>query len=152
MGDAPENLRQAVAALDAVAGCEVTRKSSMVRTRPWGDADQPDFVNAVVCLRTNLGAEALLDQLLDIETRLGRVRDDRRWGPRLIDLDLLLFDDCSLRSPRLEVPHPRLHERAFVLVSLQELDPALEIPGHGSVAECLNRVGMDGVEPMDVSW
>ena len=103
----------------------VTAVSAVYRTPPWGVPDQPDFLNAAVRAETPLAPLDLLDALLEIEARQGRLRDEssRRWGPRTLDLDLLLYDDLILDSPRLTLPHPRLHERLFVLVPLCNLMP-----------------------------
>jgi 2-amino-4-hydroxy-6-hydroxymethyldihydropteridine diphosphokinase len=112
--------------------------SSLRETDPVGYADQPRFLNGAVELRTSLSARELLQRLLAIERRLGRVRGEGpRFGPRTIDLDLLLYGDQTIVEPSLSVPHPRLHERRFALEPLAELDPGLEIPGHGSVQALL---------------
>ena len=140
LGDAAERIEAALAALDQSPSCRLLRRSGLYRSAPWGDPDQPEFVNAVAEIETELDAAALMDRLQQIEARLGRVRGERRWGPRHIDLDLLCYGDLERRTPGLELPHPRMHERAFVLVPLQELDPGFDIPGIGSVAECLARM------------
>jgi 2-amino-4-hydroxy-6-hydroxymethyldihydropteridine diphosphokinase len=119
LGDCTANLQRAYDALRAVG--RIVRASSIYRTRPWGRVDQPDFENAVVLLQTDRDPHALLDALRAIERRLGRT-DGERWGPRAIDLDLLLFDDLKISQANLQLPHPRLAERAFVLVPLAELD------------------------------
>ena len=98
------------------------------------------FLNGAVALETTLSPWELLDVLLRIEQELGRVRDDRRWGPRTLDLDLLVFGDETVDEPGLRVPHPRLHERRFALEPLAELDPELEIPGLGTVSEALSKL------------
>jgi 2-amino-4-hydroxy-6-hydroxymethyldihydropteridine diphosphokinase len=110
------------------------RLSSLRETEPWGYADQPMFINAVAELDTALSPRGLLDRLLEVERELGRVREGPRYGPRTIDLDLLLYGDAIVDEPGLTVPHPRLPERAFVLEPLFELDPGLFVPGRGSVA------------------
>jgi len=106
------------------------RVSTIVETEPWGVVDQPRFLNAVAEMETDLEPPALLDRLLDIEAELGRVRR-RKWGPRTMDLDLLLYGDRRIVSPVLTVPHPRLHRRLFVLEGLAELSPDLLVPGLG---------------------
>ncbi len=131
LGDREQTLRHAAAAIGAV------RLSTIRETEPWGLADQPRFLNAVAELETELTARALLESLLDIERRLGRERTGPRWGPRTIDLDLLLYGEERLDEASLTVPHPRLHERLFVLEPLAELDPSLKIPGIGTVQEAL---------------
>jgi 2-amino-4-hydroxy-6-hydroxymethyldihydropteridine diphosphokinase len=122
-------------------------RSRLYRTRPWGMAEQPDFVNAAAMLETALPPRALLDALLAIEVRAGRVRGVPN-GPRTLDLDLLLYGDRVLRDPDLVIPHPRLHERAFVLLPLADLAPNLEVPGQGRVADLLARVDAAGCVPL----
>ncbi len=136
-----------LAAFTALAGLpesRVLRTSSLYRTVPLGLRNQPDFINAAAALETALGAEALLDALLDIETRFGRHRRGRN-GPRTLDLDLLLHNDSQIDQPRLTVPHPRLHLRAFVLCPLAEIAPELTIPGRGSVAAWLPAVANQSI-------
>jgi len=113
------------------------RLSSLLETEPWGYADQPKFLNAAAEVETPLTPRQLLVHLLDVERRLGRERIGPRWGPRTIDLDLLLYGDESIEEPDLVVPHPRLTEREFALRPLAELVPALKIPGNGTVQEAL---------------
>lgn len=137
LGDREATLRRALELLDAREGVEVVRVSSFRETEAWGPVAQPDFVNAVAELETTLGARELLDALLAIERGLGRVREGPRFGPRTIDLDLLLHGDGIVVEPGLELPHPRLHERRFVLEPLAELDPGLDVPGRGPVAALL---------------
>ena len=131
LGDRAATLDAALASLDRLDACDVVAVSRYYFTPPWGDTDQPEFLNAVALLRTDLCAEDFLDELQGIESALGRERNGRRWGPRTIDLDLLLFGDERIETPRLTVPHPRIRERAFVLVPLVELSPELIIPGQG---------------------
>lgn len=134
--------RQLTEALDALAGLPgttVVRRSSFYRTAPVGFVDQPDFVNAVVWLRTELGPRELLAALLRIECDHGRVRAIRN-GPRTLDLDLLIHDDAVLHEDALTVPHPRMHERAFVMVPLAEIAPDVVVPGVGTVREIAARL------------
>jgi 2-amino-4-hydroxy-6-hydroxymethyldihydropteridine diphosphokinase len=119
LGEAAENVTTAIAALEELGA--VLSTSPLYRSQPWGVADQPPFVNAVVLLETPLDPRALLDELWKIERRLGRTPGER-WGPRAIDLDLLLYDDLKIDSPELHVPHKHLRDRAFVLVPLAQLD------------------------------
>jgi 2-amino-4-hydroxy-6-hydroxymethyldihydropteridine diphosphokinase len=112
----------------AIDRLQPRRVSTIVETEPWGVADQPRFLNAVAEIESELAPGALLDRLLDLERDLGRVRDER-WGPRTLDLDLLLYGDRQMKTPSLTLPHPRLHERLFVLEGLAELRPDLRIPG-----------------------
>jgi 2-amino-4-hydroxy-6-hydroxymethyldihydropteridine diphosphokinase len=138
LGDREATMRAALAALDAAPGVRVVAVSSFVETEPVGYLDQPRFLNAAAAVETDLDARGLLDALLAVERELGRTRDGPRYGPRTIDLDLLLFGDERLDEPGLTVPHPRLHERPFVLDPLAELDPELAVPGVGPL-ESLRR-------------
>lgn len=131
LGDREETIRAAVAALPGVVAVSTLRE-----TDPVGRTDQPRFLNGVAALETELSARELLDLLLAVERELGRERRER-WGPRTIDLDLLVFGDEQLDEPGLALPHPRLHERRFALEPLAELDPALLIPGRGRVKDLL---------------
>ena len=131
LGDREATIRRAAELIGA------RRLSPIVETEPWGYADQPRFLNAAAEVETSLGARAFLDLLLDVERRLGRERVGPRFGPRTIDLDLLLWGDERLAEPGLDVPHPRLHERLFVLEPLAALAPGKEIPGNGTVSEAL---------------
>lgn len=119
LGDARATVERAIAALASLG--TVVRRSSLYRTAPWGKLDQPDFVNAVVLLETALEPEALLGELQRLEREFGRVRGER-WGPRMLDLDILTYGDIHLATTELEIPHPRMLERAFVLVPLAEVD------------------------------
>lgn len=132
LGDREATIRRAVELL----GEDVVAVSELRETEPWGYADQPRFLNGAILLETELEPRALLDRLLAVERRLGRVRGPR-YGPRTIDLDLLLYGDRELDEPGLTVPHPRLHERAFALEPLLDLDPELELPGRGRVSDLL---------------
>ena len=124
----------------------VTAFSPVYRTPPWGEPDQPQFLNAVAAAETALGPIELLDGLLAIENDLRRVRN-RRWGPRTADLDLLAYDDLVLESERLTLPHPRLHERAFVLLPWRDIATGFRLPGLGrSVAELLAQLDATGIE------
>ena len=134
LGDRERTLLDAVEALRATEGVKVAALSALIETEPVGVVDQPRFVNGVVALDTTLPARALLELLLDVERRFGRSRDGvPAQGPRTLDLDLLLYGDAVIDEPGLQVPHPRLHERSFVLGPLAEIAPGLEIPGRGRV-------------------
>jgi 2-amino-4-hydroxy-6-hydroxymethyldihydropteridine diphosphokinase len=128
LGDREATVRRAAELLGA------RRLSKLFDTEPWGLVDQPRFVNAVAEVETPLDARRLLDELFDVERMLGRERIGPRWGPRTIDLDLLLFGGDVIDEPGLVVPHPYLHERLFVLEPLADLEPELEIPGRGRVS------------------
>ena len=131
LGDACRNVRDAAAALGRLPGTGLVRLSSLYRTAPVGYAGQPDFINAVAELRTMLGARELLRALLEIERARGRERSFAN-APRTLDLDLLLLGGERHADAELQLPHPRMHERAFVLVPLAEIAPNLHIPGHGT--------------------
>jgi 2-amino-4-hydroxy-6-hydroxymethyldihydropteridine diphosphokinase len=133
LGDRERTLRTAVDALAAEAQIEVVAVSALRETEPVGVGEQPRFLNGVVALETTLVARELLDRLLALEQRFGRVRVPGEHGPRTLDLDLLLHGDEEIEEPGLTVPHPRLHERSFVLEPLAELAPGLVVPGRGSV-------------------
>ncbi len=145
LDDPRAQLDRALAALAATPGIMLREVSSYYRTAPWGEAEQPDFLNAVAALDTTLAPEALLDELRRIEAAAGR-RRERRWGPRTLDLDLLLHGEAVRDTAQLQLPHPRMHERAFVLAPLAELAPALSLGEHGSVGEALARIGSEGVQ------
>jgi 2-amino-4-hydroxy-6-hydroxymethyldihydropteridine diphosphokinase len=134
--------------LAQLPGTHLLKHSSFYRTAPVGKADQPDFVNAVALLETTLAPDDLLGHLLAIEARHGRVRAERN-GPRTLDLDLLLFGERIVRAPGLEVPHPRMHERAFVLLPVAEVSPEAVIPGRGRVADLLASVADQRVTRID---
>jgi len=131
LGDREASIRRAAELIGA------TRLSTIRETDPWGYEDQPRFLNAVVELETALPPRELLDRLLEVERELGRTRDGPRFGPRTIDLDLLVYGDLQLDEPGLTVPHPRLQERLFVLEPLAELAPSLDVPGKGLVSALL---------------
>ena len=140
LGDREATIRRAVELLAERVGIEVLAVSALRETDPVGLEDQPRFLNGAAVLETTLGPRALLETLLEVERVLGRTRDGPRFGPRAIDLDLLLYDDETVDEPGLTVPHPRLHERRFALEPLAELDPALAIPGRGRVLDLLARL------------
>ena len=135
LGDRAAMLRAAVEQLRAEPAVEVVAVSSIRETDPVGIVEQPRFLNAAVALETDLSARELLDRLLGIERRLGRTREGPRFGPRTIDLDLLVYGEAVIVEPGLEVPHPRLHERLFALEPLADLDPDLVVPGRGRLAD-----------------
>lgn len=138
LGTPRETIAAALALLDQEGDVELLAVSTLRETDPVGYEEQPRFLNGVVQLGTELSPQELLARLLAIETRLGRVRGEGpRFGPRTIDLDLLLYGEETVDEPGLTLPHPRLHERRFVLEPLAELDPALEVPGRGPVQALL---------------
>jgi len=141
LGDRENTLRAAIDALGAEPGIGVVAVSELRDTEPVGVGPQPPFLNGVVELETTLAPRVLLDRLLAVEQRFGRVRDALRpHGPRTLDLDLLLYGDERIDEPGLRVPHPRLHERRFVLEPLAELAPGLVVPDAGSVEVLLAAV------------
>ena len=140
LGEREPTIRRALELLAGTAGVDVTRVSTLRETEPWGPVAQPRFLNGVAELETSLDPQTLVGVLLDVERWLGRVRDGERWGPRSIDLDLLLHGDTELDVPGLTLPHPRLYERRFVLEPLAELAPDALVPGRGRVADLLRSV------------
>jgi 2-amino-4-hydroxy-6-hydroxymethyldihydropteridine diphosphokinase len=149
LGDAAATLRQAFQELDALPHTRLLRASRLYRSRAWGRTDQPDFINAVAMLETTLGARELLDAMLGIEHGAGRERHaDERWGPRTLDLDLLLYGDAVIDEPGLHVPHPHLHERAFALLPLVEIAPDAMIPGIGAARAALAAMAPSGIEAL----
>lgn len=149
LGDARARILEAFSALARIPQTRLLRRSRLYRTRPWGIAGQPDFVNAAAELDTRLAPRELLDALLAIERAHGRVRDADRWGPRTLDLDLLACGDLRVDEPGLALPHPRIGERAFVLLPLAELAPQLRLGDAGSVRELLARVDSAGCALLD---
>ena len=149
IGDVAAALRGALAAFDGLPGTRLLGASRLYRTPAWGVEDQPDFINAAALLETTLPARDLLDALLAIERAHGRERaaDGSRWGPRTLDLDLLLYGEAVIDEPGLLVPHPQLHARAFVLVPLAEIAPCAEVPGRGRVQVLLDAVDTGDIVP-----
>jgi 2-amino-4-hydroxy-6-hydroxymethyldihydropteridine diphosphokinase len=141
LGDREQTIEAALAELAARPGIEVVAVSTLIETEPVGYTAQPRFLNGAAALDTTLSARALLDTLLEVEAGLGRRREDvPAGGPRTVDLDLLLYGRAEIDEAGLRVPHPRLHERAFVLSPLAELAPDLEVPGKGAVQDLLSRL------------
>lgn len=136
LNDPQTQIKTALGQLADLDRCRLLKASSLYLSPPMGPQDQPDYINAVALLRTTLSAESLLDGLQAIERQHARVRD-RHWGPRTLDLDLLLYGQAVINSRRLTVPHPGMAERNFVLYPLAELDPQLVIPGQGTVKALL---------------
>jgi 2-amino-4-hydroxy-6-hydroxymethyldihydropteridine diphosphokinase len=147
LGDRMANLQQAVALLGRTEGVSVLRSSRVYETDPVGPP-QPDYLNAVIEVATSIPADALLRACLRVEAEMGRVRAER-WGPRVIDLDLLAYGRESVEEPGLSVPHPRMHERLFVLAPLLELEADPHLPGGRDMASLrLGRVDLSGVRPV----
>lgn len=146
--DPVAQVQSALRALGAFPGCRLLTHSSLYRTPPWGHLDQPDFINAVARIETSLDPHELLQALLVIEQAAGRQRA-LRWGPRVLDLDLLLHGQTRHADARLVLPHPRMQERAFVMLPLAEIDPDLVLPGCGRVASLAAALPADGIEKLD---
>ena len=143
VGDVAQAFADALAALDATPGVRVIARSNVWRTPPWGKTDQPDFLNMAALVETTLAPHALLDACLALEQRAGRVRAER-WGPRVLDIDVLLYDGVAVRDARLTLPHPRMAERAFVLLPLAEIAPDWMLDGE-SVAARAARIDGAGL-------
>ncbi|WP_326688807.1 MULTISPECIES: 2-amino-4-hydroxy-6-hydroxymethyldihydropteridine diphosphokinase [unclassified Streptomyces] len=146
LGNRLESLQSAIDALADTPGLRVKAVSPVYETEPWGvDPDsQPSYFNAVVVVKTTLPPGSLLERGHAIEEALERVRDER-WGPRPIDVDIVAYQGVVSDDPKLTLPHPRAHERAFVLVPWRDVDPAAEVPGHGPVDQLLASLGTEGV-------
>lgn len=150
LGDVETTLMEATWALESLPQSSLRAQSAVYRSSPWGKTDQPDFLNAVVELQTRLAPIELLGRLLEIEERFGRVRDPaERWGPRTLDLDLLAYGDQEIDEPGLHVPHPRLQERAFVLLPLAEIAPGLQLPGLEPVDALLAKLDCSGIHALE---
>lgn len=150
VGEVEQTLAEAVWAIEALPQTSLRNQSPWYRSPPWGRTDQPEFTNGVVELQTRLVPDELIQRLLEIEERFGRVRRaDDRWGPRTLDLDLLLYGEDVIDLPGLQVPHPGLHERAFVLLPLSMIAPRLEVPGRGRVDALLAQVDCTGLRQLD---
>jgi 2-amino-4-hydroxy-6-hydroxymethyldihydropteridine diphosphokinase len=152
LGDPEASMAAALGILDEDARTRVVAVSSLYRTPPWGKTDQPDFLNAAAEIRTSHPPRALLALCLDAERALKRERRER-WGPRVVDIDILVFGDRSVHEAGLDIPHPRMLERAFVLVPLAEIAPDLEIMGK-TVSERLAAIDTAGIvkQPTEKDW
>ncbi|MFJ6832310.1 2-amino-4-hydroxy-6-hydroxymethyldihydropteridine diphosphokinase [Streptomyces sp. NPDC091209] len=146
LGNRLETLQGAIDALEDTPGVRVKSVSPVYETEPWGvePGSQPSYFNAVVVLRTTLPPSSLLERAHAVEEAFHRVRDER-WGPRTIDVDIVAYADVVSDDPVLTLPHPRAHERAFVLAPWHDVDPEAQLPGHGAVAQLLAAVTCDGV-------
>lgn len=145
VGDVRATLHDAVIAICRTTGATLTARSSDYETPPWGDTQQAAFINACIAVETQLAPQPLLDALHDVERMFGRNRnEERRWGPRTLDLDLIAYDDVTVDTPSLTLPHPRLFERAFVLVPLAEIAPDRSIAGR-RISEALALLPQDGI-------
>jgi 2-amino-4-hydroxy-6-hydroxymethyldihydropteridine diphosphokinase len=148
LDDPPAQVERAFTALAGLRGSRMVARSSLYRTSPFGPVAQPDFINAVAGMLTTLDAAAMLAELKALEERLGRERPVVRWGPRRIDLDLLVHGTTRIDEPQLQVPHPGLAERAFVLAPLADVAPDLDVPGVGRVRTLAARIDTAGLSRM----
>ncbi len=148
LGNRLETLQGAIDALEDTPGVRVKGVSPVYETEPWGvdPGSQPSYFNAVVILKTTLPPSSLLERAHAVEEAFHRVRDER-WGPRTLDVDIVAYADVVSDDPQLTLPHPRAHERAFVLAPWHDVDPDAQLPGHGPVADLLDAVTRDGVAP-----
>jgi 2-amino-4-hydroxy-6-hydroxymethyldihydropteridine diphosphokinase len=147
LGNRLETLQGAIDALEDTPGVRIKAVSPVYETEPWGvePGSQPAYFNAVVVLKTTLPPSSLLERAHAVEEAFHRVRDER-WGARTLDVDIVAYADVVTDDPHLTLPHPRAHQRAFVLVPWHDVDPEAQLPGHGSVADLLDTVTRDGVE------
>jgi len=151
LSDPEGQVGRAMIELGGLPETELLARSALYRTAPVGPADQPDYINAVASLRTRLSPRALLEALQAIERLHGRQRDGTRWGPRTLDLDILLYGDERLSEPGLQIPHPEMGGRAFVLVPLADVAPSgLRVPGLGPLADLIERCPREGIAPIPV--
>jgi 2-amino-4-hydroxy-6-hydroxymethyldihydropteridine diphosphokinase len=144
LGDREENIHEALRRLASHEHISLKQMSSIYETIPQGVKDQPDFLNAVVLIETDLDPIDLLDVVLQIEQDMGRVRNER-WEPRKIDIDILLYDNTVMSAPDLTIPHPRMMERAFVMIPLAEIAPDLRLPGGKRASELADTLAGQGV-------
>ena len=145
LGDRKANLRTAAKLLDSNESVDIVALSSLYSTQPVGVEDQPDFINAVIAIKTTLSPAELLKLCNDVELQLGRVRTIR-WGPRVIDIDILLYNDVVVNDNDLIIPHPRMMERAFVLIPLAEIAPDVMLPGEVKASDAAHEIGCIGIE------
>jgi 2-amino-4-hydroxy-6-hydroxymethyldihydropteridine diphosphokinase len=147
IGDPRSRMAAAIGALAAKPAIEVRAVSALYETPPWGKTDQPSFLNAAILIETELAAHALLQTILQAEQQLGRQRGER-WGPRTVDIDILLFGAEAIDEPGLHIPHPRLHERAFALAPLADVMPQARFGGR-SATEWLARLDVTGIKRIE---
>ena len=151
LDDPIAQLHTAISQLRLLAQTRLQGVSRFYASKPMGPQDQPDYVNAVVCLQTDLEAETLLQQMFVIERQQGRQRDvQRRWGPRTLDLDLLLYGQAIITQPQLTIPHAGLCERSFVVLPLFDLAPTLRLPTGKRLSDCLTDLKLDDLHPLSV--
>ncbi|MDQ3289154.1 MAG: 2-amino-4-hydroxy-6-hydroxymethyldihydropteridine diphosphokinase [Pseudomonadota bacterium] len=148
LGESARIIERAFAALDRIPDTRLVRASRLYRTAAWGMTAQPDFINAAALVHTGLGAHELLAAMLGIEREAGRERGEDRWGPRTLDLDLLLYGEEVIDEAGLCVPHPHLHERAFALLPLVEITPLIAIPGIGPAQRALAALAVGDIRAL----
>ncbi len=148
LSDPVEQLRLALEAIKLIPSTELIQCSSFYQTEPMGPKDQDDYINAVAEVRSGLSPLELLDNIQTIENKQGRVRKKERWGPRTLDLDILLFGDTLLNSPRLTIPHYGIKHRSFVLIPLAEIAPNIQLPIHGDINELIDSIGWQGIQKL----
>lgn len=149
LGNPVANLHSAIAQLSVIDRVELRGVSRFYASKPMGPQDQPDYVNAVACIKTTLSAHELLQALFTVERSHGRVRDaSLRWGPRTLDLDLLLYGDEVIEAADLRVPHPGICERSFVVLPLADLAPYLVFPNGRTLQDCLQALACDDLHPL----
>ena len=146
LGDPVSRVRGGLTAMAQLSGSRLVAQSALYRSAPIGPPEQPEYINAVACLDTELLPRALLRALQSVEVGLGRVRGAVRWGPRTLDLDILMYGDLQLAEPQLTIPHPRMAQRAFVLIPLREVAPGIMVPGAGRIDHLIA-----GLPPQQVS-
>jgi len=150
LNDPQQQILTAFDALDSIDGCQLTARSSLYGNPPMGPQDQPDYVNAVAELETSLSAQQLLTAMLETELAFGRDRNAAvHWGPRILDLDLLVFGAEVIDEPALKVPHTGICDRNFVLLPLMEIAPALEVPGLGKLRDLAQRFAVDELRKLN---
>ena len=139
-----KQIKNGILSIKKINGVKILKKSHLYETPPVGILDQPNFVNAVIKISSNLNPQELLDKLLNIENIAGRIRDKKN-GPRILDLDILLFNDFILDKDSLTIPHPRMHERLFVLIPLKDIDRNIVIPNQGAIKDIINKLAPENI-------
>ena len=134
IGDSISNVKLAITKIHQIKHTKVIEESSLYQSKAWGNTNQNDFINSVIKIKTKLSPEKLLEKLLKVESGMGRVRKEK-WGPRIIDIDILLYGDSVVEKPHLSIPHPYITERKFVLIPLYEFNPQLNIPNKGNLSD-----------------
>ncbi len=139
-----KQIKNGILSIKKINGVKILKKSHLYKTPPVGILNQPNFINAVVKISSDLNPQELLDELLNIENIAGRIRDKKN-GPRILDLDILLFNDFILNKDNLTIPHPRMHERLFVLIPLKDIDKNIVIPNQGTIKDIINKLAPEKI-------